>query len=353
MGDFGSAMGNLFVQQLIQVTVVVSIAMLVDRLLAKYGRSQGCYVLWLLVIVKMLTPPVVASPTSIFSVALAAYEVPFDCRTEVMSGWLPRFQSQITGNTWLVATAVGIWLAGVAGLSVVWLLRLRKLSDRPANSQLLQERCERLVEDLCGRLGYAPVPRVFVTKSNFGPAVYGLFKPSIVIPEQVLQSVRDDDLRPVIAHELIHLQRRDTWVGLLQLLVAVVWWFHPLAWVAIRRLSTCLELMTDDAVVTRAGFDSHGYANSLLSVIEAGLLAAPVTGTVGIFSCQVTEKRIRRLIDRRSRKSNRWGAVVAAVVLAFVILPGRGLVIGSNLLVSDGSAPSVASVAPAHSSATP
>ena len=46
------------------------------------------------------------------------------------------------------------------------------------------------------------------------------------------------------------------------------------------------------------GMDAHCYADSLLSVIESGHRPASMVGSMGIFTCQVTEVRIRRLVNR-------------------------------------------------------
>ena len=336
-------LAQLFLQQFIQISIVVALALLIDLFLVQRNWSRIRYVLWLLVVMKMLTPPVVSSPTGIFSIAQMTCEVPSDCGVVVLDGWLNTFQGAILSYPRTMMIGVGIWLTGVAALFAVWAIRLRAVSRKPSSASDSIARCKRIIQEIADDLGIEANPHVAVTTSNFGPAVYGLFRPSIVIPESVLDHVSDEELRPILAHELIHIVRRDTWVGLLQLLAAILWWFHPLAWIAIRRLSNSLEVVTDDDVVC-AGVNEHDYAHSLLSVIESGLESPPVTGTIGIFSCQVTESRIRRLIAKRTTQSHPLWSLAAAILLAILLLPGRGLLVSKGHTGNDLAATPIETV---------
>ena len=329
---------ELLLHQFIQISIVVLIALLVDWFFRQRNLTRFRYVLWLFVLLKMLTPPVIASPTGLFSIAQMSSEVPTDCGVAVINSDLSRFQQYVLSHPGLVQTMVVTWLVGVGILFFVWAGRLKKVAHQPGKSAAHRERCRRIVDEVCTELRVSTRPVVSITTSNFGPAVYGLIQPRIVIPESVLDQVSDEELRPVIAHELIHIKRRDTWVGMLQLVAAVCWWFHPLAWIAIRRLSESLELVTDDDVVAVAGVKEHDYAHSLLSVIEAGTLSAPVTGTVGVFTCQVTDTRIRRLISRQTHRSHPALSIALAIVMAVVILPGKGLLISASTTASTATA---------------
>lgn len=324
------SLSELFIPQLIQVTLVILLALMLDTFLVRMRSSQIRYVLWLLVLFKLVTPPLFASPTGIFSLAMMTYEVPVDQNDIIATSWLTNFQTSLYEHPRLPAYAIACWLSGVAILSFVWVGRMRRVGAGSTQPSDQLARCNQLVSELCESLHVAKLPEVRITESSFGPAVFGLFQPTIVLPRKVLEHVSDAELRPVLAHELIHIKRRDTWVGLLQLIAAVLWWFHPLAWIAIRRLSDSLELATDEDVVAQTEFDEHCYAGSLLAVISAAHLTPPVTGTVGVFTCQVTELRIRRLITSKLPRPRPLLSLALAILLACLILPGRGLVIVGN-----------------------
>jgi len=57
--------------------------------------------------------------------------------------------------------------------------------------------------------------------------------------------VSDDSLDGLIVHELAHVRRRDHWVGWLELLTGLLWWWNPLYWYARHQLRENAELACD------------------------------------------------------------------------------------------------------------
>jgi len=90
------------------------------------------------------------------------------------------------------------------------------------------ESVARLVADLSRRLGLRRRVDVLVSGRPFGPAVYGVWRPTLILPQALVEEELTDHVRRIIAHELIHIRRGDHLVGVLQLLAQVIWWFHPL-----------------------------------------------------------------------------------------------------------------------------
>jgi beta-lactamase regulating signal transducer with metallopeptidase domain len=107
-----------------------------------------------------------------------------------------------------------------------------------------------------------------VTSSPIGPATFGLVRASVIIPASVIAGKGPDQLRPIVAHELVHVRRGDVLFGLLQTLAQVVWWFHPLVWWANRRASRAIEGCCDEEVIAALGCKPAAYARSLLDVLQ-------------------------------------------------------------------------------------
>src|SRR5204863_9255715 len=63
---------------------------------------------------------------------------------------------------------------------------------------LFRSRCRRAV-------------RLKVTARTMSPAVCGLFRPVILLPQALVGSLTPAQLRAVLVHELIHLRRGDVW----------------------------------------------------------------------------------------------------------------------------------------------
>jgi beta-lactamase regulating signal transducer with metallopeptidase domain len=169
---------------------------------------------------------------------------------------------------WAVVVALLLLrlLHGIYGLA-----RLRR-GAAPLNSP----RMAAVLDSVRRGLGVEELPPIRTSPLAPGPAAVGVFFPCVLLPEGMVNTLDDPQLRDVLIHECAHLLRRDPLVGLLQRLAGAFFWPHPLLPYLNRRLARAREEVCDDYVL-RAG-DAPGYARTLLMLSEIGSrvpLAAP------------------------------------------------------------------------------
>ncbi len=107
---------------------------------------------------------------------------------------------------------------------------------------------------------------VFVSEKVDSPAVYGILRPKIVLPEKYEGKKR----KYVLRHEKTHIRRKDNLWRSLGFIVASVHWFNPLSWLFLKTFLADLELACDESAV--AGLDENErkeYALSLLSAVRS------------------------------------------------------------------------------------
>jgi beta-lactamase regulating signal transducer with metallopeptidase domain len=146
------------------------------------------------------------------------------------------------------------------------------------------------------------------------PMAFGIFRPAVLLPADAVFWPADRR-RQILLHELAHVRRRDGLALLVARLARAAYWFHPLAWVAARRLHVEAERACDDVVLT-AGAAPSAYAEALVAfAARAGrapaaalLMARPST----------LEARVRAILDARQdrRRLARAAAVAAGLLLA-------------------------------------
>lgn len=108
------------------------------------------------------------------------------------------------------------------------------------------ERVQGILKELIERLQIRRKIRVKILADSVGPAIVGLFTPTILLPKVIVDKLSDAELRALIAHELIHVRRGDLVWSLLQMIVNCLWWFHPVAGWLNCRLSNVTELCCDE-----------------------------------------------------------------------------------------------------------
>jgi hypothetical protein len=107
----------------------------------------------------------------------------------------------------------------------------------------------------------------------------------------------DERRRVVLAHELAHIQRRDVLWQLVARLACILYWCHPLVWLANWRMRVEREFACDDAVLTM-GEAPNDYASQLVDV-AATLLATSKTPAhaVAMISRSSLERRVRLILQ--------------------------------------------------------
>src|SRR5262249_49571914 len=145
----------------------------------------------------------------------------------------------------------------------------------------------------------------------------GPLSPVIVLPASA-QTWDGDRLRHVLLHEMAHILRRDLVGHSMARLACAVYWFHPVVWVAARRLRAESERACDDLVLD-SGVRPSDYAQHLLDlVITLGNGTAAPSAALPIVRPNEFEGRLTAILDRTIRH----GTVGRARLGAFTGLLG-------------------------------
>ncbi|MEW4528712.1 M56 family metallopeptidase [Maioricimonas sp. JC845] len=347
-----TAMLTVATIHLLQVTVLVVIVAGLLRLTAR-SRPHLAYVLWLVVLLKCLVPPVWSSPSSVWNWLPLPTVMHGDrarLQKEEQPGGVRYFAAPVVGRAatgidppataaalvsrhagggrlpgFLTGLLLVVWGIGTCCWIAVTCIRVRRCRRRI--HQGLQEPPEELLQlmsCLRQRLGVRHRVRLHVTEAPIGPAVMGWLRPVLVLPAAIVRGKSAQELEPLVAHELIHIRRGDLWTGLLQAGAGAVWWFHPLVAYAGRSLSRETERCCDEQVVAELGCDPVRYACCLLDVLERKRELSAVPVVPGLRPVDVTRDRMERImkLGHSSRKRTPvWCWLVMALV-GLMALPG-------------------------------
>jgi|GEM_PF-6426655 len=333
-------MVSLLESQAIQIAVVIALVAAISTLLKRWPHVV--YALWLVALAKCLTPPVWSSPTGLFSWAQAKttqVAVDHSLSSNAAVGSSAGVQSDLitalappeiasavpTGRRrvdWAKIVMM-LWLSGsgavlvaTAAASHQLLRRLRR--DAVACPPVLDE----LIQRICKELGRKQSARLIIANTDFGPAVVGILRPTIVLPVRLLES-SPQALRVAMGHELSHLRRGDAFLAAAQRLALAIWWFHPLVWFMSARLTAIREQCCDEETICSLKLDAAVYVQTLLDVAR-GRPARSIALFPGVHAMQVTRHRIGHLMDHPSQFHRRAPKAVWAIfaIGLLILLPG-------------------------------
>lgn len=154
------------------------------------------------------------------------------------------------------------------------------------------------------------------------PLAWGILRPVVVLPAAA-RDWPEARLRSVLLHERMHNERRDLLAQAIAQAACCLFWFHPLAWMALARQRTERERACDDAVL-RQGIVAHDYARHLMEVVRAAAgRRAAWANAPAMAGASNLEARMRALLDgtRDRQPLTTARAIVIAVLAAAMLLP--------------------------------
>ncbi len=235
--------------------------------------------------------------------------------------------------------AVIIWLCGMLACCVRFFIgccSLKRLRSKVV--AIDPSSVGDVLEDARRTLGVSRLPLIVESRLVTSPVAAGGFGPAMVLlPENLLKTLPSRGLRDVLVHECAHIIQRDFFVGLLQRLVEILFWPHPLVHFLNRRLTQAREEICDNYVL-RASKASE-FARTLLRVSEVMPTNSQPLIAAGLLRPRFQlESRVVGLLDERRSQMTRlafWKTAIVAVALLGTIT----LIAGTQLLEAAPDAP--------------
>jgi beta-lactamase regulating signal transducer with metallopeptidase domain len=244
------------------------------------------------------------------------------------------------GVLWLAGSAV--WL-GMAGIRIVGFQRLLGYG-RPAPAELQAE-----AQLLALRLGLPRCPELWIVPGRISPLLWALGgRVRLVLPAELLSRLRPEQQATLLAHELAHALRHDHWVRWLELLATGLYWWHPVAWWARHEIQHAEEQCCDAWVVWLLPTAAKAYAKALLQTVDF-LDARPALPPVasGVGHMYHLKRRLTMIVRDPLSPRLPWTLHLGTIVLGLMVLP-----LAPVRLEAQSSSETVANLLPDESQAT-
>jgi beta-lactamase regulating signal transducer with metallopeptidase domain len=326
-------------------------------------RPAVAHGLWLLVLLKLLTPPLLrlplwpaAAPADVPAVEAGAsaapparadapppveevadVPAPFD-RPEPVVAEGPPLPEPVAEPAPVASPApppppwpgvlAAVWLGGALawfalafGRLAAFRRLLRYATPAPPG---IQARARRLAD----ALGLRRCPDVRLLPGRLTPMLWAAGgAPLLLLPERLLDRLDDAQLDTLLAHELAHLRRGDHLVRWLELLALGLYWWLPAAWFARRRLREAEEQCCDAWVVACLPGAGRAYAAALVETLDflAGPAAAAPALASGLGEVDDLKRRLTMILSGKVTRALGWRAgllMAVAGAAALALSPG-------------------------------
>jgi beta-lactamase regulating signal transducer with metallopeptidase domain len=333
-----------------QGSLAIVLVLLVRQALGSRAPARWHYLLWFLVLARLLVPAFAMprNPASLENIPALAHPFryapavelseaardgraaahPPDFTPESLHSFRAvsrptaagRVRTPWSGWTW----AALAWIVGALVLGSWFLACAAKFRRRLRRDVFpVDESIQAIWRAGCRRWLRRAPPRILAADWIASPALVGLWQPTLLVPTQAPASFSAQDWEHVFAHEIAHLRARDHWSQFLLLLALCAHWFNPLVWMGLRRLRADRELAADEWALQRLeGGRALAYGETLLKTLTArpGHFFQP--GMVGISEDGAQMKqRLRRITAFRPRRVyGSLAGLIAVLALSAVLL---------------------------------
>ncbi|WP_242218382.1 M56 family metallopeptidase [Bacillus cereus group sp. BfR-BA-01380] len=346
----------------IMASILVGLILCVKILLRNKLTPRWQYLLWMILIVRLLLPWSPDSSYSIYSIlsysngtAVIFHQTPVTVSSskEHMQESTDIGDSKIAtkGNTYvsgstqiaeegkkqtynnenrndqtfsLYTIILYIWLAGVIILSFTTIIMNRRLllyiKKQPV---ITDERIVRIFENCKKSMSVQQdIPLLLAGKIS-SPTVFGFIRPKVLLSSVHMNVLDEQQLRYIFHHELAHIKRRDVGVNWLMHGLLILNWFNPILWYAYSSMREDQELACDALALTFIDSEEQiAYGHTIITLLEHYASYYQVPSLANLSRNKRTLKRRILMIKKFQKKSYRWSAfgVVAVIAVSSVSL---------------------------------
>jgi beta-lactamase regulating signal transducer with metallopeptidase domain len=339
-------MADLLKLGLINAAMASCLAILATVVGKFFRKPALTHSLWLLVFIKLVTPPLVpieirwpekpiakANRASveeeesseaveeghqIASVPLREFAVRAQPEDPIVQESMP----MAVNANWAEIALAG-WIAGSISWWVLACVRIHGFQRLLRFASPAPEDALARVRLLSACIGLSKPPRVSFLPGNVSPMIWWLGKaPRLLLPIALWERLGEAERDTLLLHELAHLRRGDHRVRILELAVLGLYWWLPVAWWARRQLREAEELCCDAWVIWALPDSARAYAETLvetLTYLANARRALPILAS-GIGAVPLMRRRLTMILnDSPPRKLSRIGALLMVGVAALIL----------------------------------
>lgn len=221
----------------------------------------------------------------------------------------------ILATFWIASSMM--WL----GLFVIRIGRFHRMLNRsrvaPADVRLEASR-------IAKRFGIRTCPSIRFIDAAIPPLVWALpGRIQVVLPSKLMNQLGPQQISMILAHELMHVRRRDHWVRWIEVAILTLYWWNPVAWWVSRKLRDIEEVCCDVSVLQHFQDQNFVYGETLVRTVEylsrLGKSSPVIASSFG--KKNATQKRVEMILKNQLSRPVSVYFRRVLLLIAILILP--------------------------------
>lgn len=340
-------------------SILVGFILCVKILLRNKLTPRWHYLLWIVLLVRLLLPWSPDSSYSIYSILSNSYKMSTSFKTQIFASlknegnnetktipyktvvmedekFVPSSQQSTRENNIKTSNketirvekrkdkpisfhtiALYIWLIGVFILGFKTQIQNYRLINFIKKQPVISDKRILDIFKICKKSMSVQkdIPLILAGKVS-NPTVLGFFRPKLLLSKELINRLTEQQLRHIFFHELAHIRRRDVGFNWLMHSLLILNWFNPILWFAYICMREDQELACDAyALSFMEEEEKIPYGHTIISLLEQYSKYYRAPSMANLSRNKRTLKRRIFMIKKFEKKSYRWSALGIIVVL--------------------------------------
>lgn len=229
-----------------------------------------------------------------------------------------------------------VWLIGfifaIVGHMVIYIYFIKDLKKY---SKLKYERLEKILKNCKSQLNINKNIQVIVHDTISSPSLVGIFKVNIILPTHLI-NLSEEELTHIFIHELCHYKNKDNYIDNLLGVLQCVHWFNPLIYYYFKKMRNDMEVACDERVLNLLNEDEYNkYGITMLNVLEKINFNSRVRVGLNMANDKKTMKERVELIKNSKNLSNKKKIFTVTGIICLLVMSGVLLTNAKTIKVDD------------------
>ncbi|PFX73159.1 hypothetical protein COL39_15560 [Bacillus cereus] len=336
---------NWIINTSIMASILVALILCLKVIFRNKLTARWHYIMWFILMVRLILPWSPDSPYSIYSLFLTGFEPSHSILEPTSEAITPGKHigttvSNVTDNNVeqpnlevhdnedyakqpekrsisVYEILSYIWLLGVICCSLITIVVNKNLTQylkkqRPITDQRVLDILSscKIEMDI-----QKDIPLLFAGKLS-SPTLVGIRNPKILLTERHISTLDDNQLRFIFYHELAHYKRKDVRVNWMMHHLLILHWFNPILWYANKFMREDQEIACDALALTYVhSEETLEYGHTIIALLEHHSNLYPMPGVANLSKNKSVLKRRIKMIKKFNKKSYHWSAFGIAIVM--------------------------------------